>query len=745
MDGFNFFYLQILLSQEGDRLSRRKLLQAHEENANQARRMQESHRVPLNATRFEGPLRSSKAPLGSLKRITLSELKLNTVHYGYVLVCRTIVKPFKLTAVDLVVEDPITSQGSQVKADRLSLYDFVSFPGACGDLSEVVPLGTRLFIKEPHYKIGSQDGVPTIQCDSPADVIFVPNEQIDGPLLTGLRWTDTLSVKYGPTVKREPEPCFKSADDLKRTGNEQFTRKDYVSAINTYTQALELEPKNDFLLSNRAQTYLKLNQFHKAHSDAEAAWNINRTNIKARFRQAKALYGMKSYEKASAILKELETSTEIQNLLQSTQQRLEEQQHGRYDIRGIIEESRSMHYLDHADYVGPVRVTNIPGKGRGVVATEDIAEGTLLLCSKAFAIVFEDERKEGVEVSTNASILAKIVCKLQNEPLATADIYNLYAGPNMPPIPVNRTNTTENILLDINRIKNIVYQNRLELQPDDNLWSQPFLPHILDMESCDKTKIGKEAGLWIMPSFINHSCLANASYVTIGDLMFVRAVRAITKDNEILISYLLNGGTCADGRENLQLRGFKCKCPLCELERTQFALRHRRAQLLHMFDGFRNAILTGDSAIIPRLTDIIREIRETYPLPPSVTANRARSRRGKKNKKKTTFSAHQLRVDLLSPLSGLFTILVHCGHLEQAIKVLVEMFEIVPRRGGVGYKRMSIAMLIALTNYKLKRLDEANHWLEVTKKERELVCGESKGIEVWQEQMNSILYSERKK
>ncbi|RUS20899.1 hypothetical protein BC937DRAFT_94090 [Endogone sp. FLAS-F59071] len=739
----------MLLSQQGNRLSRRELLQTHEDHANRARHIQESHSIEINTTYPESLLHSSKAQLGSLMRITLSELKLETVHYGYVLVCRTIVKPFKFKGVHLVVEDPITGHGPrsarQVKADRLSLYDFVSFPGSCSDLSEVVPLGTRLFIKEPYYKIGSQDGVPTIRCDSPADVIFVPNEQIDGPLLAGLQWTDTLSVTYGPTVKCGPEPCIKSADDLKRKGNEQFTRKDYVSAINTYTQALGLEPRNDLLLSNRAQAYLNLNQFHKAQDDAEEAWNVSKTNIKARFRQAKALYGMKLYEKASAILKDLKTSTEIQQLLQSIQQRLEEQQHGRYDIKGIIEESRSIHYLDHADYVGHVRVTDIPGKGRGMMATENIVEGTLLLCSKAFAIVFEDEREKHVEIPTNASIVSRIVCKLQNEPLATADIYNLYAGPNMPPIPVNRTNTTENILLDINRITNIVDQNCLELRSDDHLWSQPFLPHAFGTGSRDKTKIGNEAGLWIMPSFINHSCLANASYITIGDLMFVRAMRAIAKDEEILISYLSIGGTCGERKEKLQLCGFECKCPLCESERTQpRALRNRRAQLLSTFEGFRSAILTGDSAMIPRLTGIIRELRETYPLPPSATANRARSRRGKKNKKKPTFSAHQLQVDLLPPLSGLFSILVHCGNLEQAIKVLVEMFEIAPRCGGIGYTRMNTAMTFAFTYNKMKRLDETNHWVEVARKERELTYGEGEGIGVWQEKINSILNSERK-
>lgn len=36
----------------------------------------------------------------------------------------------------------------------------------------------------------------------------------------------------------------------------------------------------------------------------------------------------------------------------------------------------------------------IPGKGRGLVATEDIAEGKLIFCSRAFAIEFHDPESD---------------------------------------------------------------------------------------------------------------------------------------------------------------------------------------------------------------------------------------------------------------------------------------------------------------------------------------------------------------
>jgi tetratricopeptide (TPR) repeat protein len=44
----------------------------------------------------------------------------------------------------------------------------------------------------------------------------------------------------------------------KQKGNECFAKKDYLGAIEHYTKALELDPTNIVLLSNRAQCFLCL-------------------------------------------------------------------------------------------------------------------------------------------------------------------------------------------------------------------------------------------------------------------------------------------------------------------------------------------------------------------------------------------------------------------------------------------------------------------------------------------------------
>lgn len=61
------------------------------------------------------------------------------------------------------------------------------------------------------------------------------------------------------------------AEDLKVQGNKAMTAKDYVRAIDFYSQALALNPGNALFLSNRAAAYSAARDHESARADAEAA------------------------------------------------------------------------------------------------------------------------------------------------------------------------------------------------------------------------------------------------------------------------------------------------------------------------------------------------------------------------------------------------------------------------------------------------------------------------------------------
>ncbi|RUS13460.1 hypothetical protein BC937DRAFT_95280 [Endogone sp. FLAS-F59071] len=753
---------QLSLAQGPHTLPKHELLQDHERIRNLLSSQKARH--AFAHTFSDHTPHSSKAPLDSLKRITISKLTADTVHYGRVLVCRTIAKPLKFVGVQTIIEDPIVGQGSsgmEVAAARLSLYNFANFTGPHSDLNDHLPIGTRLFIKEPYYKPGSQDAVLMIRCDSPDDIILVPNEQVGGKLLAGLRWSDALPIKYGLPIKRGLKPQFESVDGLKQKGNEQFARKDYASAIDSYTCALELDPNNAVLLSNRAQAHLNLDQFRQALEDAEGAVKIDGTNSKALFRQAKALYGLRLYEEVSSVLKKLDmASADTEKLNQHTLQRLEEQQHGRYDLNNIFQEARSKQppILDHADYVGPVRITKIAGKGRGMVATEDIVEGTLLLCSKAFAIVFPSEfpadaRQNVINQQQSLShfyIVKRIGERLQREPWTATEFYNLSAGHSIPPM----SNTLQ---IDSDRIAKIVDTNSFTPKTYDTSSSSPMFPsNPPSTESSSESDDSKGLGLWILASYFNHSCLANARYQNMGDFIFVRSTRDITKGEEICVSYVLPFDEYDKREKTFNDREFRCQCQLCEFERAQPEATRHRASLLDQFYEMHNAIAKNDHSIIPRLMKIIDELRKTYETAAStginastsVSANAAKRKGGKKNKKKTIAAAssssttptfvlppRQLQLGMFPPISVLFHLYRSCAQLQQAVKTMVEGYELLPQCGNFVHIRAETAVAICMAYQQLRSSEEEARWMEIAKKEYELLYGVSKN---WWDNMRKI-------
>ncbi|KAI0850575.1 hypothetical protein F5Y00DRAFT_260448 [Daldinia vernicosa] len=81
---------------------------------------------------------------------------------------------------------------------------------------------------------------------------------------------------------KEPTDDEKArAEDLKARGNRAMASKDYPAAIDLYTQALALHPRNAIYLSNRAAAYSAARDHASARADAEAAVAIDPKYTKA--------------------------------------------------------------------------------------------------------------------------------------------------------------------------------------------------------------------------------------------------------------------------------------------------------------------------------------------------------------------------------------------------------------------------------------------------------------------------------
>ncbi|OMP86535.1 Heat shock protein sti1-like protein [Diplodia seriata] len=81
------------------------------------------------------------------------------------------------------------------------------------------------------------------------------------------------------------------ADALKAEGNKFFSAKQFPEAIEKFTQAIEVDPSNHVLYSNRSACYASLRDFEKALSDAEKTTEIKPDWSKGWARKGAALHG----------------------------------------------------------------------------------------------------------------------------------------------------------------------------------------------------------------------------------------------------------------------------------------------------------------------------------------------------------------------------------------------------------------------------------------------------------------------
>ncbi|KAF8957084.1 Hsp90 cochaperone [Entomortierella lignicola] len=120
-----------------------------------------------------------------------------------------------------------------------------------------------------------------------------------------------------------------SAEEFKAEGNKAFLAKDYPTAIDRFSKAIELDPTNHVLYSNRSACYASQKNYEKALEDGEKTVELKADWAKGYGRKAAALFGLGRYPDANDVyeagLKLEPTNAQLQKGLQETQQAMEKE------------------------------------------------------------------------------------------------------------------------------------------------------------------------------------------------------------------------------------------------------------------------------------------------------------------------------------------------------------------------------------------------------------------------------------
>ena len=256
-------------------------------------------------------------------------------------------------------------------------------------------------------------------------------------------------------------------------GNAAFKSEDYRLAVYCYTAVIKAShlnvPKVTILIQkydswnhfcflplihlfidkarallNRSLTHFKMELYGDSHIDACEALKYTDVNKeKAYYRKAKSEYAMRKFETSLQTFGECLAvnphNKEALDGLNQSKQRVLESKTGAYNFEHLVTRQDILRF-DVADFKSDlIRISEMPNKGKGVIAVKNIKKGTFLVGSKALAIMYESENDgrsrpihseyfymHGTKSLTPCSIVTAQA--LEGNPDMANEFYQLFSG-----------------------------------------------------------------------------------------------------------------------------------------------------------------------------------------------------------------------------------------------------------------------------------------------------------------------------
>lgn len=134
--------------------------------------------------------------------------------------------------------------------------------------------------------------------DSKAITMSSPESEGSVPGAAPSEGSDSsLSFVEAPARSSDPD-AEKKSNELKLQANDFLTAGKYLEAIRLYSEALEYTPTNAIVLANRAQSFLKVENYGLAIVDADAAILSDPTYAKGFYRRASANFALNKFKAA---------------------------------------------------------------------------------------------------------------------------------------------------------------------------------------------------------------------------------------------------------------------------------------------------------------------------------------------------------------------------------------------------------------------------------------------------------------
>ncbi|GLJ21778.1 hypothetical protein SUGI_0406500 [Cryptomeria japonica] len=547
------------------------LLEAHEKYLKLLRQMEstQGHRAGYTVRKPSEQWRPS-VPLNGLRPIRARELQIDKHHNDSVLFGTLCADALRMAGIMTILEDQFGD------AVRLAIYNTSSNQSP----SSLYPKGSKVAIKQPYFKQGSQDGVFMLRVDNPQNV-------------------EILASFPG----NEDTSLAKSLLDLRNKGNKCFRDEDWNKAIKFYSRCIDLALSRDKLepqmpsasnieekvkeallysYSNRAEAKLRLKEYGNAVQDCDKALALDEHHLKSLFRKGRAFHYLREYELAcqcfDRALEKSPTEKYIQLHYEKSKELSCQNQQGKFDLSAYFINGSTAAEL--SNFIGPVMIKKSVGGGRGLFATDNVDIGDFLLVDNAIAFSRTEITRlkgsprriilgmKGVEKKLRRlkrDLEAKIISCAASSPRILQQLEYFADSDEMkvPPMDLFQINNGSWNNYDVCNQGWELDQHKL------SKIMRNVASHVQPIEAFSDMKRQNELyGLWALPSFINHSCFPNANYLVVGEAMFIITARKIEAGEEITTPYFDSLVPFPTRESVCKMMGFECDCKRCMLERS---------------------------------------------------------------------------------------------------------------------------------------------------------------------------------
>ncbi|KAG6514691.1 hypothetical protein ZIOFF_025061 [Zingiber officinale] len=194
--------------------------------------------------------------------------------------------------------------------DGLKPIQIAALRGNRDAIEVLLPLTSSI----PKISNWSIDGVIEFM-QSDASSQQIRKEEIDS--------TQGATLQKPDIVEVTPEAKKRSLE-AKSRGDDAFRKKDYLLAVDAYTQAIDLDPNEATLLSNRSLCWIRLGQGEQALADAKACRALKPEWPKAYYREGAALRLLQRFDEAASVFYEaVELDPENKELVEAFREAVE--------------------------------------------------------------------------------------------------------------------------------------------------------------------------------------------------------------------------------------------------------------------------------------------------------------------------------------------------------------------------------------------------------------------------------------